>query len=178
MFDYDASFPGYNLFVYCGNEPILRIDCSGADSAKIDDLDIADDQIENVDGGQGFFGGVSGSSWATFTSTMRSAASGLNMAVGAHNGFQTHHMLSNVNKTYTPQYKEVTDKYYLELDQNWNKVDLSHHRGRHTKVYHEFMLTMLREVDSVAKGDLDLFMEGFRIIAEFLVENDWIPYAR
>lgn len=65
MFDYDASFPGYNLFVYCGNEPILRIDCSGADSAKIDDLDIADDQMENVDGGQGFFGGSYGTSWGS-----------------------------------------------------------------------------------------------------------------
>ena len=28
---------GYNLFTYCGNNPVNRIDTSGADSAQIDD---------------------------------------------------------------------------------------------------------------------------------------------
>lgn len=55
VFDYDAGIQGYNLFVYCGNEPIFRIDCSGTDSEKVDDLDLADDQIEEKGGASGGF---------------------------------------------------------------------------------------------------------------------------
>ena len=53
VFDYDAGFPGYNLFVYCGNEPILRIDCSGADSNKMDDGELTDDEMDSWGSGGG-----------------------------------------------------------------------------------------------------------------------------
>ena len=39
--------------------------------------------MENLEGGQGFFGGFSSGSWATSTSTMSAAANGLSMAVGS-----------------------------------------------------------------------------------------------
>ena len=36
VFDTDAGLQGFNLFVYCGNNPISRIDTSGADSEDFD----------------------------------------------------------------------------------------------------------------------------------------------
>ena len=51
VFDNDAGFPGFNLFVYCGNNPINRVDISGADSEKLDDLDLADDEVQERGGG-------------------------------------------------------------------------------------------------------------------------------
>ena len=51
VYDTDAGLQGYDLFVYCGNNPVNRIDISGADSAKIDDADIADDEASERGGG-------------------------------------------------------------------------------------------------------------------------------
>lgn len=46
VFDYDVGVQGYNLFTYCGNNPINRIDISGADSREIDaDEENADDEV-------------------------------------------------------------------------------------------------------------------------------------
>ena len=46
VFDYNAGLQGYDLFVYCGNNPINRIDSSGADSEEIDDVGLVDDEYE------------------------------------------------------------------------------------------------------------------------------------
>ncbi len=185
VFDYDAGFPGYNLFVYCGNEPILRIDCSGTDSTKGDDLDIADDQMENLEGGQGFFGGGSGgswggSSWASFMSTLRSAASGLSMVSGNRDFSYTerHHIFSDKNKTYTPQYREIMERYDMSLRSRENIVELPGHRGRHSIQYHKIMLSSLQELDIIADGDILAFHDGLQMIADFLKENWWIPYGK
>lgn len=52
VFDTDAGLQGYNLFLYCANSPIYRIDISGADSEKLDDCDSeADDQLCEKGGG-------------------------------------------------------------------------------------------------------------------------------
>ena len=51
MFDTDAGFQGFNLFVYCGNNPIFRVDISGKDSEKVDDLDIVEDEVSLFGGG-------------------------------------------------------------------------------------------------------------------------------
>lgn len=51
VFDTDAGLQGYNLYAYCGNNPILRIDSSGADSEKNEDLDIADAEMSLFGGG-------------------------------------------------------------------------------------------------------------------------------
>ena len=58
MFDTDAGFQGFNLYVYCGNHPINRIDISGADSEKLEDLDLDDDEIQERGGGGGTHGGI------------------------------------------------------------------------------------------------------------------------
>ena len=100
-------------------------------------------------------GGGGGSTWNMFVRTMKSAADGLNMAMGNKNITHTerHHVLSDKNTTYTPQYKEITDRYNYSLDHESNLVSLSGHRGRHTNVYHEFMLFALNEIDAIAMGD-------------------------
>lgn len=174
VFDYDAGIQGYNLFVYCGNDPLNRIDLSGDDSYKADNGELTDDEMDSWGGGGG---PLTGGIWSGLRQTLQHAADGLNMATGSHKGIQKHHVLSNKNKTYTPQYKEVTDRYYLELDPKWNVVEISDHSGRHTNAYHDFMLNGVCEVDSVAQGDVDLFLEGFEIIIDFLLENTWIMYA-
>ena len=53
MFDTDAGFQGFNLYVYCGNNPVGRIDVSGTDSSKIDEGDITDDEFKTYGGGNG-----------------------------------------------------------------------------------------------------------------------------
>lgn len=71
---------------------------------------------------------------------------------------QVHHFATNKSRTYTDQMKEITDKYDLSLDGDWNKKLLPH-QGRHARQYHEFILGKLREIDSIAEGDKDKFLE-------------------
>lgn len=52
MFDYGVGFPGYNVFIYCGNNPINRIDISGASSVEVNDGDLTDDQVSEREGGR------------------------------------------------------------------------------------------------------------------------------
>ena len=51
VFDYDTGFPGYNLFAYCGNSPVFRIDVSGNDSDGLEDNKSKLTQADNLDGG-------------------------------------------------------------------------------------------------------------------------------
>ena len=177
MYDTDVGLQGYDLFAYCGSNPVNRIDTSGTTSERLDDLDLDDDQVaERGGGGNGSHGG--GSTWTAFKATMCSASSGLQMATGAHVGFERHHFLSNKNSTYTPQYEAVTARYNAELEQPWNTEHMSGHRGRHTNAYHDFMLQMLYEIDYIAQGDPRLFHEGFSVLKDYVLENPWITYAK
>ncbi len=49
---------------------------------------------------------------------------------------QLHHFATNKNKTYTPQFEEIANKYGLDLDDAWNKEYMPH-QGRHPNEYHE-----------------------------------------
>ena len=178
VFDLDAGLQGFNLFLYCANDPIGRIDITGTDSDKADEDQFTDEDAKKLGGGGGSGGHRGGNTWSAFKATMSSAARGLQMAAGAHPGFERHHFLSNKNSTYTPQYEEVTDRYYAELDQSWNTEYMSGHRGRHTNAYHNFMLQMLCEIDNVAQGDPRLFYEGFSILKDYVLQNPWITYAK
>ena len=46
VFDTDTGFQGFNLFVYCGNNPVCRTDISGMDSSKDEDLDLVEDTMK------------------------------------------------------------------------------------------------------------------------------------
>ena len=91
---------------------------------------------------------------------------------------EKHHLLSDKHQAYTPQYKEITDRYNFALTQQENVVSLPGHQGRHTKAYHGFILCCLEELNSIANGDSVIFVEGIRLLGEFIQENYWIPYAR
>ena len=180
VFDTDAGLQGFNLFAYCGNNPISRFDSSGASSEDFDGKpnNIMSD-VPMLCGGGSSHGGGAGA-LSIFKQSLKDAASGLTMATGqkAFTGSEYHHIYSDKNKVYTPQYREITDRYHFSLNQQENIVELENHRGRHTNVYHDFMLETLISLDKYAGGDSTRFLEGISVITEFLTEYTWIPYAR
>jgi hypothetical protein len=146
---------------------------------------LVDDEIGQLNGGSPIISGgaiVSGSSsaWSIFLQSLKDAASGLNMAIG-RNSFtrsERHHIFSDKNKTYTPQYKEIADRYNFSLSQKENIIELISHKGRHTNAYHSFMLESLKALDTYAAGDSAEFLRGIAAIAELIVEKPWIPYTK
>jgi RHS repeat-associated protein len=86
----------------------------------------------------------------------------------------SHHFATNKNQTYTPQMEEITEKYGLDLDSDWNIEDISklYHRGRHPNKYHDFVLRNMKKADAEAAGDADKFLELFdKYIVDPVMEN-------
>ena len=73
---------------------------------------------------------------------------------------QMHHYATNKSSTYTPQLKEIVNKYGLELDEVWNK-ELLPHQGRHLNAYHEYILESVKQFDEIAQGDSKIFLQLF-----------------
>ena len=71
---------------------------------------------------------------------------------------QMHHYSTNKSKTYTQAFKDITDKYGLDLDDDWNK-ELLPHQDRHPNEYHEFVLDEVRNIDNIANGNREIFLE-------------------
>ena len=162
------------MFAYCNNNPVIHLDRDGRSLDHVD-FDSRDDLDEQDLGPTG-----AGGQWASFTSTLRSAAKGLNMAMGVKDTSRTenHHIISNKSRIFTPQYKEITERYNMSLDIEINIIPLEGHSGRHTNVYHNFILMSLHELDAIANGSQQIFYEGFEVLVEFIRENPWLPYAR
>ena len=154
--------------------PAIYLDRDGRSLDQVD-FDSREDLDEQDIGPTG-----AGSQWSMFTSTMRSAVKGLNMAMGMKNTSSTekHHAASNKNKTYTPQFKEIFDRYNMSLNAEENIIPLEGHSGRHTNAYHNFILMSLSELDAIARGNSQLFYEGFMLIVDFVRDNPWLPYAK
>ena len=166
---------GNNMFAYCLNNPARYVDSCG-DAA----VDIFTDDGEIFDESDLYDRGGSGSAWDTFMQCLDDASSGLNAAMGVrnHSVSERHHLFSDKNKKYTPQYQEIADRYNYSLSQQENIVDLQGHHGRHTNAYHEFMLTSLRALEVYADGNTARFLEAILAIADYIRENPWLPYAR
>lgn len=166
------------MFAYCWNNPVIRSDEAGTDpftQATADDTNPLNDY--------GIFGRLpsgSGNTWGSFMRTLQSATDGLNMALGQRNTLRTenHHLYSNKNKTYTPRYQAVMNRYGVLLSDSENIVPLRGHSGRHTNAYHEFMLNALYYIDNMAGGNVRIFKEGLGIMRDFLVNNPGLPYAK
>lgn len=168
---------GNNMFAYCRNNAVSRIDITGtADAAHYRD----DGRIFSSDDLGKHGGGGSSGMWDAFWQSMQDATKGLSMAVGGRNALSSerHHILSDKHKTYTPQYKEIADQYNMSLNSIENIVILQGHHGRHTNVYHNFMLGTIISLDIIANRNPEIFREGFAVIAAFLKENPGLPYAR
>ena len=92
---------------------------------------------------------------------------------------QTHHYATNKNKSYTPTFKKIANKYGLDLDGKWNKKKLPH-QGRHPNEYHDYVLKNMRVIDKVARGNKTIFKGGYTILKwtintnpEMLYKNFW-----
>ncbi len=166
------------MFAYCRNNPVCRKDASGTQDLSIflDDGSDGDVDCSPIDPDDVYQGGC----WGSFRRALQDAADGLNMAMGQRNMSHTerHHVFSDKNKTYSPQYKEVADRYNYKLSQEENMVSLPGHKGRHTKAYHNLMLWSIYLLDCIACGDQEIFMEGIKVIGQFVEDNPWLPYAK
>ncbi|WP_335789581.1 AHH domain-containing protein, partial [Campylobacter jejuni] len=61
---------------------------------------------------------------------------------------QTHHIATDKNKKFTKEFRKITKKYNMELDEDWNKVKMPH-RGRHPNEYHEYILEKMSKIDKI-----------------------------
>lgn len=88
---------------------------------------------------------------------------------------QVHHFLTNKSKTYTKQIEKITKKYGLDLNGAWNKAPMPH-QGRHANAYHDYMLEQINQIDNIAQGDKDLFIELFDQVKENVIDNPDMLY--
>lgn len=79
-------------------------------------------------------------------------------------------MLTNKSKKWTPEYKKITDSYGLDLNGKWNIQEMAH-RGRHATEYHQAMLEQLQNIDDIANGNVDTFLNLFDKIKQTVINN-------
>ena len=90
---------------------------------------------------------------------------------------QVHHYATDKNKTYTQMFRDIADKYGLDLDADWNK-ELLPHQGRHPNAYHDFVLDEMRNIDNIANGNKDIFLELYESeIKSVIRENPDMLYS-
>jgi len=124
----------------------------------------------------------------SFNNTPRHSISGFNTgSPSAPNNknirrpLQTHHFATDKNKTFTPQIKEISEKYKLNLNDDWNKAKLPH-IGRHPNEYHQWVLRQMMEIDRIPNMTPSEFIFQFnnRIIKpvidnpEMIYKSYWI----
>jgi RHS repeat-associated protein len=73
---------------------------------------------------------------------------------------QSHHLLTKYG-AWGKKFKRILKKYDLNIDSDFNKLDL-HHQGPHPKEYHQEMYNRLLKIDKVAGGDKDKFLRNFK----------------
>ena len=88
---------------------------------------------------------------------------------------QIHHFASNKNKRYTAQFNQITRKYGLTLDEDWNKA-LMPHQGRHPNAYHDYILDNMQRFDMVSQGDKEIFLDLFEQMKNRIIENPEMLY--
>ena len=88
---------------------------------------------------------------------------------------QLHHFATNKNKTYTPQFEKIANKYGLDLDDAWNKEYMPH-QGRHPNEYHEYVLDNMIEFDRIAQGDKNIFLKLYEKMKVHITDNPDMLY--
>ena len=85
-----------------------------------------------------------------------------------------HHILTNKSKQYTSAFNEIVEKYGLDLDGEWNKVQIPH-RGRHINEYHDWVLQEILKIDNAIGGGEEKagdFLRQFdKIIKQQVTDN-------
>jgi hypothetical protein len=82
---------------------------------------------------------------------------------------QTHHMAAWKNDIWTPRFKGIFDKYDLNINGSWNKIDI-YHKGSHAPQYHEWVFEELKDIDATAQGDTAEFLRLYKIQIKQVVE--------
>lgn len=72
----------------------------------------------------------------------------------------THHILTNKNDKWTYGFNKIVEKYNLDLEGDWNKIEIPQN-GRHPDAYHEAINNELVIIDREAGGDTSKFMDLF-----------------
>ena len=80
--------------------------------------------------------------------------------VPAQKPLQNHHFATNKNEKITPQFEEITKKYNLDLNGDWN-MEMLPHQGRHPNDYHKFVLEQMLEIDRVPNMNRMEFIKQF-----------------
>ena len=170
---------GNNMFAYCCNNPVSRKDASGTEGVCVENFNEDDNPLNDLGNPTGR-GGGSGSTWQAFRSTLHHAANGLKMASGQRDQthVENHHLISNKTPIKDIECKEIVNRYNYSLDHYSNQVPLKGHRGRHTDAYHGFVAVAIKELDIIAGGSTDVFIEGMKVLGEFVKENWWLPYSQ
>ena len=88
---------------------------------------------------------------------------------------QIHHFATNKSKKYTSQFEEITKKYDLDLDDEWNKESMPH-QGRHPNAYHDYVLDNMKKIDEVANGNREDFVELFDQLKQEIINNPDMLY--
>ncbi|MGA5692651.1 T7SS effector LXG polymorphic toxin [Cytobacillus pseudoceanisediminis] len=96
-------------------------------------------------------------------------------AKGSNKPLQKHHYATNKSKKYTSQIENITKKYGLDLDDEWNK-ELLPHQGRHPYAYHDYVLDKLSSYDRLAKGDREKFLKLFEGLKQEVRDNPDMLY--
>ncbi|MDT8716234.1 AHH domain-containing protein [Clostridium sp. 19966] len=167
----------HNAFIYCENNPISFYDHTGYMMECLDD--------GYGMGGLGSVGGIelAESIASEIRTTSSISKSEENTAVKISKSTedikpnQIHHFLTNKSKVYTPKFNKVISKYSLKLNEAWNKVSLPH-QGRHAYDYHEYMFEKVKEFDSIANGDKDIFIELFGDLKQEITNNPDMLYKK
>ena len=165
------------MFAYCRNNPTSRRDASGTEDVCVENFNEDNNHANDLGNPSG---GGGGSMWSAFTRTMKYAADGLKQASGQRDltRKEDHHIITNKHQTRPIESKEIIDRYNYSLDHPSNLMPLQGHRGRHTNAYHDFITVVIKELDIIADGSIDIFIEGMEKLGEFILDNWWIPYAQ
>lgn len=89
---------------------------------------------------------------------------------------EIHHIASNKDPYYTPDFEAIAAKYGLDLDDDWNKITIKH-RGKHVWEYHDFILEQMEGYDSIAKGDKSLFLNLWDELRGIISANPEMLYS-
>ena len=84
---------------------------------------------------------------------------------------QVHHFATDKNKKYTQAFQDITDKYGLNLDDDWNKALLPH-QGRHPNAYHDFILDEMKNIDNIANGNKDIFLDLYESEIKSIIRDN------
>lgn len=100
------------------------------------------------------------------------------------NPTEIHHFLTNKRLSegkyvgISQEFNSIVQRYGLDLDGEWNKGEVPFHRGTHAVEYHDFMLKELKNIDNLAKGDKNRFLELFSSLKSEISRNPELLYVR